>query len=222
MGKSDILLPDGQQLAGIAFAGTTLGPFFSHDPKLAQSELQPAAQALCDLDVPAAAKDWPFVDEGAAAQYLSLMQQGLAEGLCAEPLYGEYRRLFVGPAAKVAPPWGSVYTDKDMVVFGASTLRLKDWLRHKGITVVHGESDEPEDHIGTLLSLMGWLAQNKPEELCEFLRLHLLPWAGHFLEIVERETAHPFYRGLAGLTNATLCGIQQELELEVETPRFYR
>ncbi len=210
------------QLAGIAFAGATLGPFFSLDPKIDQAKLAPAAQAICELDVSGAAVAWPFVIDSEAAACLSLMQEGLAEGLGAPALVDEYRRLFVGPAAKVAPPWGSVYTDKDMVVFGASTIALKSWLRCHGVSVAKGESDEPEDHIGTMLSLMGWLAQNKPEALCEYLQLHLLTWARHFLDIVEAQATHPFYRGLARLTNLTLAGIQSDLCLEVQTPRFYR
>ena len=222
MGRHAAVVPTDQQLADINFAGTVLGPFFSCDPALSQDKLQPSAQALLDLDLPAAAQAWPFVEGDAATESLSLMQQGLAEGLDSEPLPSEYRRLFVGPAAKVAAPWGSVYTDKDMVVFGESTLDLKDWLRCKGIVVARSGSDEPEDHIGTLLSLMGWLAQNKPELVCEFLQYHLLTWSGHFLDIVASETNHPFYRGLACLTDSTLCGIQRALALEVELPRFYR
>ena len=210
------------QLAGIAFVGGTLGPFFSFDPKIDESKLAPAAQAICELDVPAAAEAWPFVETAQAAKSLSLMQEGIASGLRAPALADEYRRLFVGPAAKVAPPWGSVYTDKDMVVFGASTLALKSWLRCHGITVAKGESDEPEDHIGTMLSLMGWLVQNKPEALSEYLQNHLLTWAGHFLGIVESQSVHPFYRGLAELTRLSLDGIQREMNLDVETPRFYR
>lgn len=88
--------------------------------------------------------------------------------------------------------------------------------------VAKGESDEPEDHIGTMLSLMGWLAQSKPDVLCEYLQNHLLIWAGHFLGIVESATVHSFYRGLAALARHSLEGIQHSLSLEVETPRFYR
>ena len=34
----------------------------------------------------------------------------------------EYRRLFVGPGHLPAPPWGSVYTDRECVIFGEATL----------------------------------------------------------------------------------------------------
>ena len=69
---------------------------------------------------------------------------------------------------------------------------------------------------------MAWLAQYQPENLEEFLRLHLLTWAGHFLDELAEAAEHPFYKGLARLTKASLDGLQDALGLEVETPRFYR
>lgn len=140
-----------------------------------------------------------------------------------DTLTAEYRRLFVGPAPKAAPPWGSVYTDKDQVVFGASTLELRDWLRRNGIAVNRtDDSDEPEDHIGTMLVLLAWLADEKPPAVEEYLRDHLLPWAPHFLELMEGAADLPFFQSLAALTRLTLTGAQEQLGLEVETPRFYR
>lgn len=213
---------DEDTLGEIAFVGLTLGPFFSYDPKLDEQKLEAQAQAFCALELPEAAYAWPFVSPDVANTSIGQMQFGLAQGLNAVPMYEEYRRLFVGPAAKVAPPWGSVYTDKDMVVFGESTIRLREWLRVEGISVAKGASDEPEDHIGTLLSLMGWIAKNRPEALIEFLQQHVLTWSSHFLEIVEENAMHPFYRGLATLTRASLEGIQRQLGIVVEYPRYYR
>lgn len=206
----------------VAFVGATLGPFFSHDPKLDADKLSVSADAIVQLELPAAAQAWPFVEDSVAEEALVLMQQGLAEGLESPDLFWEYRRLFVGPARKAAAPWGSVYTDRDQVIFGASTLELKAWLRLHGIAVARGESDEPEDHIGTMLSLMAWIAENKPELLEEYLRLHLLTWSSHFLDIVIAQTRHSFYQGLAQLTKASLEGIQTVLGIEVEYPRYYR
>ena len=137
-------------------------------------------------------------------------------------LAAEYRRLFVGPAKKAAAPWGSVYTDKDQVVFGASTLALRDWLRTSGVEVHREGGEEPEDHIGTMLELMAWLAENRPELLDEYLRLHLLTWAPHFLTLMQGATTSDFFAGLAELTRESLLGIQDALELEVVEPRFYR
>ena len=138
-----------------------------------------------------------------------------------DDLAWEYRRLFVGPAAKAAPPWGSVYTDRECVIFGASTLELRRWMRQVGIEKLN-DDNEPEDHIGLMLTMLSWVATRRPDVLDEFLGAHLLTWAPHFLEGVERETTHPFFEGLARLARASLAGIRRERGIEVELPRFYR
>ena len=89
----------------------------------------PAFAAMAAIDVAQAAVEWPFVDEAEARCDLDLMRSGLAEGIDADGLVWEYRRLFIGPAPKPAPPWGSVYTDRECVVFGATTLELRAWMR---------------------------------------------------------------------------------------------
>lgn len=160
--------------------------------------------------------------EASEASGVSAAAETGADGFAAnDALTWEYRRLFVGPAAKAVPPWGSVYTDREQVAFGASTLELRAWMRSHGVARLGGEKD-PEDHIGLMLALMAWLAQNQPADLDEFLRLHLLPWAGHFLDLMAAAAEHPFYEGLARLTHATLDGIQAARDIQVEYPRFYR
>ncbi|MDO4890650.1 MAG: Tat proofreading chaperone DmsD [Coriobacteriaceae bacterium] len=209
-------------LAGIAFVGRSLGPFFRYDPKREFDVIGPSYDAIMQLNAQEAAKDWPFADEKAVFRALCLMQEGLEDDLDEEAIIWEYRRLFVGPAHKAAPPWGSVYTDKDGVMFGGSWVALREWMRENGLAVAEGESREPEDHIGLMLEMMAWLAQERPELVGPFLQLHLLPWAGHFLARVEEVSQHPFFEGLARLTAASLSGIQAELGLEVDVPRFYR
>lgn len=205
--------------ASIAFVGETLGPFFLQDPKTGQA--QEAFLALAAIDVDEAATEWPFVDETEAQRDLGLMKDGLARGVRDEDLVWEYRRLFVGPAPKPMPPWGSVYTDRECVVFGASTLELRAWMREQGIKRLVDDKT-PEDHIGLMLVLMAWIARNRPEALDDYLRLHLLTWSAHFLEGLADAATHPFYRGLARLTQASLEGIRRERALEVVFPRFYR
>lgn len=138
-----------------------------------------------------------------------------------DDLMWEYRRLFVGPAEKPAPPWGSVYTDRECVVFGASTLDLRAWMREHGIARTTDEKT-PEDHIGLMLALMAWIAANQPADLDEYLRLHLLTWSSHYLDELAEAAEHPFYEGLARLTKASLEGIQAARRIDVEYPRFYR
>lgn len=224
---------DEETLAGIAFAGRTLGPLFRYDPLLDREKVEALYVALARSDAAALCEEWPFVTPDEAFKPIADMVRGAKrledelavdnESLAAtSSLADEYRRLFVGPAKKAAPPWGSVYTDRDQVVFGLSTLDLREWLRENGIEVRRGESEEPEDHIGTMLELMAWLADNRPELLGDYLQHHLLTWAPHFLALMQDATTDAFFAGLAALTRYTLLGIQDTLELEVVEPRFYR
>ena len=219
---------DAATLEGVAFLGNTLAPFFLQDPRTGDAGAEFAAVAA--LDAQAAGAEWPFVGEAQAVSCLSMMVEGLASSRAAgeggafaadDDLTWEYRRLFIGPGAKPAPPWGSVYTDRECVVFGATTLELRVWMREHGVARTADEKT-PEDHIGLMLALMAWLAQNQPADLGEFLSLHLLTWAGHFLGELADAAEHPFYKGLACLTKASLDGVRETLGLNVVEPRFYR
>lgn len=210
---------DTESAEALAFVGETLGPLFLQDPKTGNAGA--ALQAFVNLEVSAAAAEWPFVEEPEAFCDLSLMKEGLAQGIDDEDLVWEYRRLFIGPGPKPMPPWGSVYTDRECVVFGASTLALRAWMREQGIERLVDDKT-PEDHIGLMLVLMAWIARNCPEMLDEYLRLHVLTWSAHFLEGLADAAQHPFYEGLARLTNASLEGIRIDRALEVVYPRFYR
>ncbi len=211
-----------ETLQGIAFVGRTLGPFYRYDPRREYDIIGPSYEAIAHLDARAAANEWPFADCDTVFRALCLMQEGLEDDFDKDALAWEYRRLFVGPGHKAAPPWGSVYTDKDGVMFGGTWVALREWMSASGLAVEGGESREPEDHFGLMLELMAWLAANRPELLADFLALHLLPWAGHFTEVLEGAAQHPFFEALAVLSQASLDGIQTVLGLQVETPRFYR
>lgn len=208
-----------EELEAVVFVGTTLAPFFLNDPK--KGEAGASFAAMAQLDPAQAAGEWPFADAEEAAADFALMVEGLVGGADAEELVWEYRRLFTGPGHLVAPPWGSVYTDVESVVFGASTLELRAFMRKAGVERVSDERT-PEDHIGLMLAMMAYLAQNKPAFLDEYLQQHLLTWAPHYLDTLEREAQHPFYRGLARLTRSTLEGVREARGLQVQTPRFYR
>ena len=50
----------------------------------------------------------------------------------------------------------------------------------------------------------------------------MLTWSSHFLEQLADVAEQPFYEGLALLAKESLEGLQSELEIEVEYPRYYR
>lgn len=202
----------------ICFIGDVFGPLFLYEPSSdATRELY---ETLAAMDVRAAAEDWPFVSLDSAQPLLERIQGALGSS-SEEDLLWEYRRLFVGPARKAAPPWGSVYLDKDQVIFGLSTLDLRQWMRENGIAKTTEDGD-PEDHIGRMLLLMSWLSENEPEALPAFLQDHLLTWAPHFLQVVSRETEGDFFAALAQLCEASLEGMREELALTVPPVKFYR
>ena len=90
------------ELEAVSFVGETLAPFFLQDPRTGTAGA--AFQAVAQLRAQEAADAWPFADGAEARHALSLMVNGLADGIDADDLVWEYRRLFVGPAPKPPRP----------------------------------------------------------------------------------------------------------------------
>ena len=121
----------------------------------------------------------------------------------------EHQRLFVGPAALPAPPWGSVYLDEESVLFGDSTRALQAFAGRHGIALETGQR-EPLDHFGLVCWLVAHAAEASDEAAVhELLCEHLLPWSGRFLSLFEEASAGtPFYQAAAGLARLTLDALQ--------------
>lgn len=216
-------LPDNpnstEAMQAIHFVAATLAPLFLHDPLLESRAVSELLETLESADPLELAATWPFVAETEALPYFERLTQIRGDRAS---LARDYRRLFVGPGPKEAPPWGSVYLDKDGVTFGASTLQLEDWLADQGISMSFGSSDEPEDSIGALLALLAWMAQERQDLVPELLEIHILTWSSHFFELMEQNSHHPFYQGLSGIARLSLEGMERTLGLNVPKPRFYR
>ncbi|MCU6671465.1 Tat proofreading chaperone DmsD [Enterobacteriaceae bacterium H4N4] len=194
-----------------AFSARVLGALFYYAPPSAQAA--PLVTALTHRD---GLQDWPLPD----AQL-----RPLAEAFSQpadEPLFDAWQRLFIGPSALPAPPWGSVWLDRESVLFGDSTLALRQWMRDNGI-VFEMSQNEPEDHIGTLLLLAAWLAETgRDAERDQLLAWHLLPWGPRFLSVLEENAEHPFYATLARLAQLTLADWQSTLLIPVAAKPLYR
>jgi len=216
---SDSFASDGDFLTGVATCGNLLGVLFLERPNT--EDCGTAARALVSSPMEDV---WPFGAPEALSAAGRLIVSGWQEAQTVagmEALVREYNRLFVGPALKPAPPWGSVYLDRDCVMFGGSCMELREWMRINGVVSLES-GNMPEDHIGTMLMLAATLAQKRPDLLGEFLQNHLLIWAPHFLGELEAATQAAFYRGLAMLTAETFASWEDLLQLEVPVRRFYR
>lgn len=202
----------------MAFVGLSLFPFFLFDP--AEPDARAAFAAVAELDVAAMAESWPSVDVDDAMRCLLEMREDCrTRGL--DSLSRDYRWLFVGPNRLQAPPWGSVYTDKDGVVFGESTLALRSWMRGHGI-VRHEDMEVPDDHIGLMLSMAAWIAEHRPMLVREYVEKHMLTWTDHYLAQLEQAAEKGFYAALAHLTKLSLDGVHRMHALAVEYPTYYR
>lgn len=215
------MTPNQEICKEVVAACDVLVPLFLCDPK--DERGQALVAQLANLDAGELAEEWPFCTADEALPGLQLLVAGARNAQSdPEALRRAWRRLFVGPNHLVAPPWGSVYTDHEKVKFGESCIELGVWMRRCGIANL-GPTGEPADHIGTMLALLCWLAQNRPELVEEYLADHLLTWSGHYLDLLAETAAteHELYQGLALIAKVTLDGLQREMELEVVYPRYF-
>lgn len=142
-----------------------------------------------------------------------------------EQLEYDFSVLFEGQGEMPAPPWGSVYLDKENILMGASTLQYREFLSTLGL-VNQSTIHEPEDQFD--LMLLAWvclLEQQQPtdEAAIALLTEHLLPWAYRYLELVKNaQVEYPFYPLLAEITECYLKTLQAELGLFPQPYELYR
>lgn len=125
----------------------------------------------------------------------------------------EYTRLFINGFPKVvAPPYGSVYLEKDGLVFGKTTSGVLRFYHEAGFTLKEDIGDLP-DHIAHEFEFMEILTAREahttgPEKVrleeiqMEFLSQYILSWVPAFCGKVKEGSSSAFYRTLAGLTGA--------------------
>lgn len=123
----------------------------------------------------------------------------------------EYTRLFInGFPHVVAPPYGSVYLEKDGLVFGKTTSGVLQFYHGSGFSLKEDVNDLP-DHIAHELEFMGILTGREAEAAgtekvrleeiqMDFLTHYLLSWIPTFCKKIKEESTSAFYRNLADLT----------------------
>ncbi|WP_028116485.1 TorD/DmsD family molecular chaperone [Ferrimonas senticii] len=165
---------------------------------------------------------WPLLaSEAEHQQALALISQSLAE-LTDEQIERDYYRLFVGPGEMLAYPWGSVYTDKENLLFGVTSIAFSQFLKRWQIEL-QLDSHQPLDHAGLMLGVLSQLLQGQHlQAVDELLSQHLMPWAPRWLACIEQGADSGFYRGMAQLTAQVLNALMQAQNLTADALPLYK
>ncbi|MGR5286577.1 TorD/DmsD family molecular chaperone [Vibrio maritimus] len=140
-----------------------------------------------------------------------------------EALNQDFFLLFEGGEVMLAPPWGSVYTDKEEVIFGDSTVAYRQFLREYGIELDTGMR-EPEDQIGLMLFAVSQLIEQQQdvETVKTLLTEHLLTWCYRYFELVQQHAKTQSYKQLAGLVSLWCEVVQDVLDITPNAVKLYR
>ncbi|TDB56134.1 TorD/DmsD family molecular chaperone [Photorhabdus luminescens] len=179
-----------------------IGACFYYSPK--SEQVRPLIPLFVDID-----KLFPWSDNCK----IENLTKKLAT-FSAESLQYDYSILFEGQGVMPAPPWGSVYLDRENSLSGESTLAYREFLAKQNI-VMSSEQREPEDQFGLiLLALVYILEQGHKPAARTLLEQHLLPWAYRYLELVQTtKLENDFYSILATIAIDYLKTLQTELKL---------
>ncbi|WP_373942942.1 molecular chaperone [Vibrio chagasii] len=138
-----------------------------------------------------------------------------------DDLTAEFSRLFEGVGEMPAPPWGSVYLDKDRVVFGESTVAYRQFLELNQIELDTGLR-EPEDQFGLMLFAHAYLLENNNiNSARELLESHLLTWSFVYLELLNKKSELSFYKKLSVSVIDWLNYLTSEYKLSVSNKKLY-
>lgn len=138
-----------------------------------------------------------------------------------EDLHWDYTRMMIGPFKLEAPPWESVYVQKDKLLFNKCTLEVRKEYEKFGFELER-LNIEAEDHIGLELDFMFHLNQIcfqlveeqgdfvtedvkmllKEQE--KFLKNHLLKFVSTFSRKMITHAETQFYRGMAKILEGFL------------------
>lgn len=154
----------------------------------------------------------------------SVLQPEALNAICAideVQLEHDFSVLFEGVGTMPVPPWGSVYLDKEQVLFGDSNVLYRLFLQQNGITLDSGQR-EPEDQFGLMLLASAYfLEQGNTQAAFELVGEHLMPWGGVYLEQLANKAPNRFYQQLAKDTLVWLNCLIQRQNIHVVQKKSY-
>lgn len=142
----------------------------------------------------------------------ALVESGRA-GEDARDVRRDFVQLFVGPGPMAAPPYGSVHSSQDRLIFEEDTFAVRAAYAEFGLAAPR-LNQEPDDHIGLEMAFVAELCVRGLDALdsaddaaltrvlaaiARFLDEHLLAWGPQCLTLITTEATTSFYRGMGEL-----------------------
>lgn len=145
------------------------------------------------------------------------LADAMVAALAAAPdqdLLVDYAKLFVGPDSLLAPPFGSVYLDKEKILMGDSTMDVIARYNESEFDLSADFMTAP-DHIAAELEFLYLLCYNESLALAEqheedqilwhqrrqdFIGNHIGRWIERFCNNIREKSQFDYYRTLADLT----------------------
>jgi DMSO reductase family type II enzyme chaperone len=161
-------------------------------------------------------QSWRYLgweDSGSLAKAVEWLSERPSRDDTQLELQKEYTRLFITAYPKVvAPPYSSVYLDKERLVWGQSTAEVAKLYEAAGLGISEEFHDIP-DHIAAELEFASYLIVEQQRQLesdadnarklldieRKFLIEHLSQWAPPFFTKVAECSRLPFYAEMARL-----------------------
>lgn len=167
--------------------------------------------------------------ETAAGDHARMMHQQLSE-TGGTRLRIDHASLFLGPFELKAPPYGSVYLEKNHTLMGDTTLAAISFYKEAGLELT---LHEPGDHIAVELEFMHYLsflsaqalrgadekeAARQGQKQQRFLLHHLGSWAPEFCSSIKRKADTLFFKELSDCLLAFIKAEIRQTETATAAP----
>lgn len=164
---------------------------------------EPDAQAIETLKEGELFAELPFAEDNALAlqgqrQMCAWLEEAPIDELT-QQARSDYMRLLVGAGKESAPPWGSVYLDKDRLLFSENTLHVRQFYERYEV-MAKSKYHEPDDHIGLELEFLAHLInRGELDAALDFAGEFILPWIDRWNADVQKHAKTDYYRALGTL-----------------------
>lgn len=136
-------------------------------------------------------------------------------------LQAEHERLFTLQSDMPAPPWSSMYLDRESIQFGTAHQEYCDFIEHCGLGL-RADAKDPEDHIGLMLIILGMLIEDGQEQhVKEMLGEYLVTWSNFYFANLKSVAENSPYSLLAEHTAHLLNILCKQYSAQVLIKNIY-